>query len=135
MHRENRKIHRQAALIDRQGWVKYPANARAKLVIAPRGKNRTYRKACSGYVHPERQIVHSRKCHIRRADLKRHEIVAKAAKQRRNHNKEHHQNAVGCDQNIPKVSVRSITVRAACDQSCCGLAGFVQAHVLNPGFH
>ena len=110
--------------------IKHPANARPKLAIAAGRKNRRDCQCGARHKQPEAQVVESRKRHIRRADLQRHEIVAKPAKERWNDHKEHHQDAVPCNQYVPEVSVRRTVTNSRGCQACA-----FHTHVLNPGVH
>ena len=80
-------------------------------------------------IHPERQVVHARERHVRRADLQRHKVVTKAAEKRRNNHKEHHQDTVVGDHNVPEVAVWR-TVQRYRDETRA-----FQTHVLHTGVH
>ncbi len=59
------------------------------------------------------------------SDVPRHEIVAKAAKQRRNGDKEYHQNTVVGDHHIPEMSVGCAFLCGIGNETCV-----LKAHVL-----
>ena len=129
MHGKDRQIHRHAAFVGGERRVEHPAHARSKLVIAARRQQRRDAQRCAGHIEPERQVVHAREGHIRRADLQGHEIVAEAAEQRRNHHEEHHQHAVIGDQHVPEVAVGGAGI-APGEQ-----ARAFEAHVLDARLH
>ena len=62
--------------------------------------------------------------------MQRHEIVAKSAEKRRDHNEEHHQDAVARDQDVPEVAVWR-TGRGAVREEPRAF----EAHVLNAGVY
>ena len=55
---------------------------------------------------PERDVVHARERHVRRADHQRHQPVAEAADHRRHDHEEHHDQAVAGDEHIEGVRLR-----------------------------
>ena len=127
---KDRKVHRISTFTHRQRWVKHPANARTQLIIATRRQQRGHGKRGARNIHPIGQVVHPREGHVWRTDLQRHEVVAKAAKQRRNNHKEHHQDAVRGNSGVPEVAVRGAFACGVCDK-----AHPLHAHVLHAGFH
>jgi len=128
--RENRKIHRVAFFAGGQRRVQNPAHAGPKLAVAAGGEHRRNSKGRTCDEHPVAEVVHAGEGHIRRADLQRHEVVAKAAEQRRDDHKEHHQNAVAGDQHVPEVAVGGAFCRCG-----GGQAHAFFAHVLHAGVH
>jgi len=62
--------------------------------------------------------------------LQRHEVVAEATKERRDHHEEHHQDAVIGDHHVPQVPVWRTRVGRICYE-----ARALKTHVLNTGVH
>ena len=130
MDGEEREIGREPLLGGRKRRVENPADARARLAVAAGREDRANGHRGAGHEEPVAEIVQAGKRHVRRADMQRHEVVAETAEERGDHDEEHHQDAVGGDQNVPDVSVRRTI----------GLAGgeeprALQAHVLNARIH
>ncbi len=114
---EDRKVHGRTGLArGRQRRIERPATADAV------GACRTFdehRDAASsmkaGDEQPERDVVHARERHIRRADHDRHHPVGKAADQRRHDHEEDHDQGVGRREDVVHVLAAvdgSITVRS-----------------------
>jgi hypothetical protein len=131
VHREDRQIHRIAALGRRQRRIKDPADARAQLVVAAGAEHRKHGQRRAGHEQPVAEVVQTRERHVGRADVQRHEIVAKAAEQRRNDDEEHHQHAVRGDDHVPDMAVgRAFALGCRAQE-----AGALHAHVLHTGVH
>ena len=130
MHRKDRQIHRHTAFVHRQRWVQNPTNARARLTVTARCQHRRYSQCGPCEEQPKRQVVQTWERHVRCADVQRHEVVPEATKERGDHNEEHHQDAVACDQHIPEVSVGGTFANSRRRQ-----ARAFKAHVLHTGIH
>ena len=132
---EDRQIHRPALFVRRKRRVKHPAHARTRLAVAAGGEDRSHRQSGARDIHPVRQVVHPREGHVRRTDVQRHEVVAKAAEQRRDHHEEHHQDAVGGDQHVPQMAVRGAGAILGGQMGQKAFADILHAHVLHARVH
>ena len=127
---ENSKIHRHPLFGCGKRWVQDPSNARAKLPVATRRQHRGDAQRRTSDIEPEGQIVHPWERHVRRADLQGHKVVTEAAEKGRNNHKEHHQDAMVRDHNVPQVSVWRTFRSCVCDETRS-----FEAHVLHAGVH
>ena len=58
-----------------------------------------------GRQQPERDVVHAREGHVRRADHQRHHPVAEPAHHRRHDHEEHHDQAVRGDEDVEHLGI------------------------------
>ena len=133
MDGKDRKVHRIATFgCGGQRRIQHPAHARAgaKITTATGGEQRGHGQRGARDEQPERQVVHPREGHVRRADLQRHEVVAETAEQRRDHHEEHHQDAVGGNGHVPDMAVGGTGAAGVGDKTHAFLA-----HVLHAGVH
>ena len=101
MQRQDREIHRRSRMArGRQRRIDGPARADAigARLALDEGGNQQQREG--GRQQPERNVVHARERHIRRADHQRHKPVPKTADHRRHHHEEDHDQAVRRDEHI-----------------------------------
>ena len=130
VNREDREIHRHTAFTNGKWWIQYPADTGTGLTVTARRQNRTDSQRGTTDIQPKRQVVHTRERHVGRANLQRHKVVTEATEKGRNNHKEHHQDTVGGDQNVPKMPVW---------RTCCSAIGdktrTFQTHVLNTWVH
>ncbi|OIQ71951.1 hypothetical protein GALL_464280 [mine drainage metagenome] len=128
--REQREVGRITAFMSRERRIQHPADAGTGLLVATRCKDRADRQRHACDVEPVAEVVHPREGHVRRADVQRHEVVAKAAEQRGDHDEEHHQDTVRGDDDVPQVAIGRTGPRGVCDK-----AHTLLAHVLNARLH
>ncbi|MPL92010.1 hypothetical protein SDC9_38099 [bioreactor metagenome] len=130
MDGKDRQVHRIAAFRGRQRRIEHPAHPRAGLPAAARGEERGDAERDARDIKPVAEVVQPRESHVRRADVQRHEVVAEAAEQCRDHHEEHHQHAVIGDHHVPQMAVGRAGLARIGDQPRPFLA-----HVLHAGVH
>ncbi|KAF1854768.1 hypothetical protein Lal_00013172 [Lupinus albus] len=104
---DQHRPHEQRHLVQghaRRAHVEDGAGARA-VAHAARHEGREHQRAKTDEGQPERDVVHAREGHVRRADHDRNEPVAEAADDRRHDHEEHHDQAVRGDQHVPQVEL------------------------------
>ena len=106
MDRQDDEIHRRAGMaVGRQRRIDRPAGAgpeRARLAF---DEHRDHQQGERRRQQPERNVVHARERHVRRADHQRHHPVAEAADHRRHDHEEDHDQAMGGDDHVIDVRV------------------------------
>ena len=105
MQRQDDEIHRRAgrAGLGRERRIEHPAAAEAVHARRAVDEHRDDQQQERSGQQPERDVVHARERHVRRADHQRHEPVAEAADQRRHHHEEDHDDAVRRDEHVVHV--------------------------------
>ncbi len=95
----------------RQRRIEGPAGADAVGAGWPFDEGRGEQQRERGRQQPERDVVHARERHVRRADHQRHDPVAETADHRRHHHEEDHDEAVRGREHIEGMGVRGRTAR------------------------
>ena len=83
-----------------EGRVERPARIDTVAARRARNEQRSEHEHEGSGQQPERDIVHARKGHVRRADHQWHHPVAEASNHRRHDCEENHEEAVGTDEHI-----------------------------------
>jgi len=101
--RQDGQVHGGASVArGRQRRIEGPAAAEAEAGTAVH-EHRDAQQDPGRHQQPERDIVHPREGHVRRADHQRHEPVAEAADHRRHDHEEDHDQGVGGDHHVVAV--------------------------------
>ncbi len=105
MQRQDEQVHRRPVMAcrTRQGWIEHPTAAKAVIGAVARNEHGQHQQEEGDTGQPQRDIVHPREGHVRRADHQRHEIVAETPDQRRHDHEEDHDQAVIGDHDIVEV--------------------------------
>src|SRR5262249_58050446 len=99
--RQNHEIHRRTGMaVGRQRRVDRPAGAGAIGARLALDEHRDQQQRERRRQQPERNIVHARERHVRRADHQRHHPVAEAADHRRHDHEEDHDQSVRGDKDV-----------------------------------
>ncbi|KAF1857671.1 hypothetical protein Lal_00014188 [Lupinus albus] len=106
---EDREVDGRAGMAGgRERRVDGPARACAAGAGGAFDEERAQQRAEARDGEPERDVVHARERHVRRADHQRHEPVPEAADQGGHHHEEHHDEAVAGDEDVIGRGVREV---------------------------
>ena len=106
MQRQDGEIDRRAGMAGGgQRRIDRPAGADAGRARLAFDEGRSQQQRERGRQQPERDVVHARERHVRRADHQRHDPVAEAADQRRHDHEEDHDQPVRGGEHVELMAV------------------------------
>ncbi len=106
MDRQDDEIHRRAGMaVGRQRRIDRPAGSGAVGAGLALDEHRGQQQGERRRQQPERDVVHARERHVRRADHQRHHPIAEAADHRRHDHEEDHDQPVRGDEHVVSVGV------------------------------